>query len=68
LHSLADMRLTKIAYYLIFVGAAVIAADLLANFAHNELGLSRYAIREAALVCSGVLGIGLYSHRLGKRK
>jgi hypothetical protein len=53
---------------LLVVGAAAAAAAVLAKFTHNELGLSPTAIRDAALLCSGVLGIGLYSDRFGGRK
>ena len=60
--------LKKVGVVLVFVGAAVIAADLLANFAHNELGLTRSFIGSAALLCSGVLCLGLWSDRFGIRK
>jgi hypothetical protein len=47
--------------------AAVLAAGI-ARFTHNELGVSPAVIRDAALLCSGMLGIGLYSDRFGRRK
>lgn len=50
---------------MIGLGAAV-AAGLLAALAHAEFGLSPYVIRRAALVCSGLLVIGLYSDRFGR--
>jgi hypothetical protein len=62
------MRTTKIAVVLVFAGTAVIIAGLLANFAHNDLGLTPSVIREAALLCSGALCLGLYSGRFGRRK
>jgi hypothetical protein len=49
------------------LGAAV-AAGVLAALAHSELGLSPLVIRRAALVCSGLLVIGLCSDRVGRRK
>jgi hypothetical protein len=61
-------RTNKIAVVLVFAGTAVIAARLLANFAHNDLGLTPLVIREAALLCSGALCLGLYSDRFGRRK
>jgi len=60
--------MTKISGFLFVVGAAAVAAGVLAKFAHGELGLSPLVIREAALLCSGILGIGLYSNRFGGRK
>ena len=48
--------------------AAVAVAGALAKFTHNELGLSLPLIRDAALLCSGVLGIGLCSGRLSGRE
>jgi hypothetical protein len=58
----------KVLDFLLIAGAAAMAAVVLAKFTHNELGLSPSLIREAALLCSGALGIGLYSGRLGGRK
>lgn len=52
---------------MIGLGAAV-AAGVLAALAHTELGLSPLLVRRAALVCSGLLVIGLYSDRFGRRK
>jgi hypothetical protein len=60
--------MTKIYGFLLGLGTAAAAAGLLAKFAHNELGLSPNLIRDASLLCSGMLGIGLYSGRLGGRK
>jgi hypothetical protein len=50
----------------IALGAAV-AAGVLAALAHTELGLPPSVIRRAALVLSGLLVIGLYSDRFGRR-
>jgi hypothetical protein len=52
---------------LLIAGATVAAAAVLAIFTHNELGLSPTVIRDAALLCSAMLGIGLYSDRFGGR-
>lgn len=51
--------------YLVVAGAAAVA---LAKLTHTELGLSPTLIRDAALLCSGMLCIGLYSSRFGGRK
>jgi hypothetical protein len=58
----------KVANFLILFAVAVVAAKLLATIAVADLGLSPNDIREAALLCSGFLGIGLYSDRFGRRK
>jgi hypothetical protein len=58
----------KILDFLLVAGAAAIAAVVLAKFTHNELGLSPSLVREAALICSGMLGVGLFSSRYGGRK
>jgi hypothetical protein len=60
--------MVRILDVVLLAGAAAAAAGVLAKFTHNELGLSLPLIRDAALLCSGVLGIGLYSGRLGGRK
>jgi hypothetical protein len=57
----------KLLDLLLVAGAAAVAAGLLAKYTHNELGLSPSLIRDAALLCSGMLGIGLYSGRFGGR-
>jgi hypothetical protein len=54
--------------FLVIVFAAAVAAGVLAVLAHTELGLSPSAIRRTALLCSGILVIGLYSDRFGRRK
>ena len=59
---------TKVVSFLIFFGVAAVAAKLLATIAIADLGLSPNAIREAVFLCSGFLGIGLYSDRFGRRK
>jgi hypothetical protein len=43
-------------------------AGVLATLVHTHLGLSPSIIRGAALVCSGLLVIGLYSDRFGGLK
>ena len=50
---------------MVALGAAV-AAGVLAVLAHTELGLSPLVIRRTALLCSGILVIGLYSDRFGR--
>ena len=60
--------MTKIYGFLLGVGAAAAAAGALAIFTHAELGLSPNVIRDAALLCSGMVGIGLYSNRFGGRE
>jgi hypothetical protein len=60
--------MAKNIHLLLVAGAASAAAAALAKFTHNELGLSPTLIRDAALLCSGMLGIGLYSDRFGGRK
>lgn len=57
----------KVAFCVAVVAAALLTAGLLAALAHHELGLSPYAIRRAALLGSGLLGIGFFSHRFGRR-
>ncbi len=57
--------MTRLFFFLGVAGAVAIAVAVLT---HNELGLSPMLIRKAALICSGLLGIGLYSDRLGRRK
>jgi hypothetical protein len=54
--------------FLVTALAAAVMAGVLAALAHTELGLSPSAIRRAALLCSGILVIGLYSDRFGRRK
>jgi hypothetical protein len=54
--------------YLVIVFAAAVAAGALAALAHTELGFSPSLIRRTALLCSGLLVIGLYSDRFGRRK
>ena len=51
--------LNRIAGVVFFVGAAAIAAIVLAYFAHGEFGLSPRAIRSDALISALVL-IGLF--------
>ncbi len=57
----------KVAFCVAVVAAALLTAGLLAALAHHELGLSPSAIRRAALLGSGLLGIGFFSHRFGRR-
>jgi hypothetical protein len=57
--------MARIFGFLLISGAAAVA---LAKFTHNELGLSPALIRDAALLCSGMLCIGLYSGRFGGRE
>jgi len=57
----------KIRSFLVIGLGAAVAAAVLAALAHTELGLSPLVIRRAALVCSGLLVIGLYSDRFGRR-
>ena len=58
--------LTKASIVLALIGAALVAAGLLADIAHSELGLSPLLIRKAALLTSGMLGIALFSQRFGR--
>jgi hypothetical protein len=62
----------KIVGLLVFFGAAVVAAMILAFFVHDELGVRLYIVRDDALVsallCSGMLVIALVSKRSDKRK
>ncbi|HTO62043.1 MAG TPA: hypothetical protein VMM15_12390 [Bradyrhizobium sp.] len=55
-----------------FIGSALLAAAWLANFAHNDLGLSRYSIRSDALTSAlgiaAMVAIFLWSDRLGKKR
>jgi hypothetical protein len=60
--------MARILNVLLVAGAAAAAAGALAKFTHSELGLSPMVIRDAALLCSGMLGMGLYSGRLGGKK
>jgi hypothetical protein len=60
--------MARILDVLFVAGAAAAAAGALAKFTHSELGLSPTIIRDAALLCSGMLGIGLYSGRFGGKK
>ena len=63
--------LDKLVGFLIFFGAAVIAAMVLAYFAHDALGIPRYVVRDDALVsavlCSGLFAIVLLSNRYDRR-
>ena len=52
----------------IVLAAAAVTAGVLAALAHTELGLSPSVIRRTALLGSGLLVIGLYSDRFGRRK
>ena len=58
----------KIGSFLVIGLGTAVAAGVLAALAHTELGLSPLLVRRAALVCSGLLVIGLYSDRFGRRK
>jgi hypothetical protein len=49
------------------LGPAVMAG-VLAAVVHTELGVSPWVVRRTALVCFGLLVIGLYSDRFGGRK
>jgi hypothetical protein len=57
---------------LLSIVAAIAAAALLAHFAHDDLGLSRHAVRTDALLSaaglSGFLMLFLYSDRFGNRR
>ena len=57
----------KIRFLVLGLGAAGIAG-VLAGIAHTEFGLSPSVIRRAALICSGLLVLGLYSDRFGDLK
>ncbi|WP_024508520.1 hypothetical protein [Bradyrhizobium sp. ARR65] len=66
------MRIPKIPFLLaIAVGSAALAALWLAYVAHNDFGMSSHAIRSDALLCAllvfGLLVIGTFSNRLGRR-
>ena len=63
-----DLYLAVMARGFGFLVVAGAAAAALAKLTHNELGLSPTLIRDAALLCSGMLCIGLYSSRFGGRK
>jgi hypothetical protein len=65
LYSAAMARILNV---LLVAGAAAAAAGALAKFTHSELGLSPTVIRDAALLCSGMLGVGLFSCRFGGPK
>ena len=64
--------LNTIAGLVLFVGAAAIAAMLLAYFAHGEFGLSPRVVRSdaliSALVLIGLLLIALFSDSYGRHK
>lgn len=64
--------LNRIVGVAVFVGAAAIAAMLLAYFAHGELGLSPHIIRTDALVSAllvtGLILIALFSDWLSRHK
>ena len=67
-----EQALNKIAGFLIFFGAALVAAMALAYLAHDELGIHLDVIRADALVStllfSGMLAIAVFSNRFGKPK
>jgi hypothetical protein len=62
----------KIVGLLVFFGAAMVTAMILAFFAYDGLGVRLYVIRDDALVsallCSGMLVIALVSKRRDMRK
>jgi hypothetical protein len=64
--------LNKLVGFLMFFAAAVIAAMLLAYFAHDELGIPRYVVRGdalmSALLWASLFVIALFSNRFGRRK
>jgi hypothetical protein len=64
--------LNRIVGVVAFIGAAAIAAMLLAYFAHGELGLSLHIIRTDALVSAllltGLVVIAFFSDWVGKHK
>lgn len=57
--------------FLLTVATAGLAAFWLANLAHNDFGIPSRTIRADALLCAllvfGLLMIGLFSERLGRR-
>ena len=65
------MRVSRITSLLIALAIAAAAALWLADLAHNDFGIPRHTIRADALLSAllvlGLLVIGLYSHRLGRR-
>ena len=66
------MRIPKIPLLLaVAAGSAALAALWLANVGHDDLGMARHTIRADALLTAllvfGMLMIGLFSKRLGRR-
>ena len=68
----AQRMIISIPRIIAFVGSALVAAVWLANFAHNDLGLSRYSIRSDALTSAlgiaGMLTLLIWSDRFGKKR
>jgi branched-subunit amino acid transport protein len=64
--------LPKLAMSLGFIGTAAFAALWMAYVLYDEFGIPRQAVRTDALLsatlAAGLLAIGLYSDKLGKRK
>jgi hypothetical protein len=60
-----------VARFMVFAVSAALAALWLGYFLHDEFGIPRHAVRNDALLSAALAGglviIGLYSHRFGKR-
>jgi branched-subunit amino acid transport protein len=64
--------LAKLATSTAFIGTASLTALWMAYVLHDEFGITRQAVRTdallSAILAAGLLVIGLYSDKLGKRK
>ncbi len=62
----------RIAGYLVFAVAAVVAAFAVGHVAHDDWGFARQTIRSQALLFAALLGglliITLFANRFGKRE
>jgi hypothetical protein len=60
-----------VTWIIVFAVSATLAALWLGYFLHDEFGIPRHAVRNDALLSAalagGLLIIGLYSHRFGRR-
>lgn len=66
-----QQNLFRLGYIALIIASAVMAAFWLAHLAHSDFGLARDRIRDDALLSAslvfGILLIGLFSSRLGRR-
>lgn len=66
-----QQKLFRFGSIALIIASAAVAAFWLAHLAHTDFGFASYRIRDGALLSAslvfGILVIGLFSNRLGRR-